>query len=303
MANINISDMFARKLLYSALRSMSDSAANSTPRSSLTLAQLANLSTYDRPAAPTLEENAYYSKYKDRLEKIKQTKPEEYEAALDKIYGKKPSKPTEKPLSDVQGSSMLSKMASSSKSEQNDQSSSESQKRKDLDSIVKLDLLREKSAEEISQIWSQHYAGKDGVVFATVPVDKYTRLKVKGKEFPLFIYPLPRETGFEFMLGQCSEDDWYYTPLISYQTHGEYAPYSLAIHYYPELAESKGIVLMMGEICAEELKPELATLLALQTQLIYGSDENLELVKLMHEKPDDFQHMEVINVCKKAGLF
>ncbi|XP_067928070.1 ATP synthase mitochondrial F1 complex assembly factor 1-like [Watersipora subatra] len=309
MANVNLSDMLARKLIKSALRSTSTSGISPAPRYSLTAAQIVNLSTFDRPAAVSLEENEYFLKYKDKLEKIKHTKPREYEAAIKKIYGDKTAKgdksvETKELSSDVTQSSILSRMQASSKVNDPVQSSSKrSPQNRCLDSIIKLELLHGKSASEIQEIWNEYYSKKEGTVFATIPVEKYKRLKSKGQEFPLFIYPLPRESGYEFMLGQCSEDDWYYTPLIAYQTHGEYAPFSLTIQYYTELAESKGIVLMVGEIASQDLKPEHATILVHQTQLMYGSDENLALVRLMNEKPDEFQHMDVINTCKKAGLF
>ena len=60
---------------------------------------------------------------------------------------------------------------------------------------------------------------------------------------------------------------------------------------------------MKGEIASDDVGPELATLLVHQTQLMYGSDENFELVKTMHERPDDFKHMDIIDVCKKSGVF
>lgn len=301
MANSNFSDMFARKLFYRALRSLPTSGAEQlAPRPS---PLLTHLSTFDQPAAPTLEENAYYDKYKAKLEKAKQSRPKEYVAALDNIYGEKPTEDSVD-STDVKGSSVLSRMQASSTTKPTATDSvSSPRQRKDLNSIVKLDLLQTKSAEEIGQIWTQHYSGHSGVVYASIPVEKYERLKAKGKECPLYIYPLPRECGYEFILGQCANDDWYFTPLIAYQTHGEYAPYCLAIHYYTELASSKGTVLMMGEISSDDLKSELATLLVHETQLMYGSDENFKLVKSMSESLDDFQHMAVIDACKKAALF
>lgn len=303
MDSSNFTDMLTRKLFYNSLRAMPKPGTEaSTHHSPAWLSQLAQMSTSDRPAAPTLEENSHYEKYKEKLAKVKQNRPDVYEAGLNKVYGDKSSKQYTEPAG-VRGASMLSQMESSSTSKRQHKQVETPQRHKDLNSIVKLDLLQEKSVAEISQIWSQYYSKKDDVIFATIPIEKYRRLKSKGKECSLFVYPLPREAGYEFLLGQCSEDDWYYTPLIAYQTHGEYAPYSLSIHHFTELADSKGIVLMMGEISSEDLRPELATLLIHQTQLMYGSDENFELVKRMHERPDEFQHMNVIDLCKKAGLF
>mgnify|MGYP001796222556 CR=1 FL=1 len=310
MANINSSDMFAKRVFQGLLRSggIQQRAVPSFSQQAAapTLAQLAGLSTYDKPAAPSIEENAYYDKYRAKLEKIKLTDPEKYKSAMEAIYGKNRNDETSAAKSDgsdIKGSSMLERMQSTSKNEQPESKEKEAAPRKGLNDIIKLDLLADKSSSEIAEIWTQYYSTKDRVLYATVPVDKYVRIKSKGKECPQFLYALPREEGFEFLLGQCSNDDWYYTPLLAFQTHGEFAPYSLSVNYYTELAEEKGIVLMKGEIASDDLGPELATLLVHQTQLMYGSDENFELVKTMHERPDDFKHMNIIDVCKKSGVF
>ena len=302
--------MFAKRVFQGLLRSggIQQRAVPSLSQQAAapTLAQLAGLSTYDKPAAPSIEENAYYDKYKAKLEKIKLTDPEKYKSAMEAIYGKNRNDETSAAKSDgsdIKGSSMLERMQSTSKNEQPESKEKEAAPRKGLNDIIKLDLLADKSSSEIAEIWTQYYSTKDRVLYATVPVDKYVRIKSKGKECPQFLYALPREEGFEFLLGQCSNDDWYYTPLLAFQTHGEFAPYSLSVNYYTELAEEKGIVLMKGEIASDDLGPELATLLVHQTQLMYGSDENFELVKTMHERPDDLKHMDIIDVCKKSGVF
>ena len=302
--------MFAKRVFQGLLRSggIQQRAVPSFSQQAAapTLAQLAGLSTYDQPAAPSIEENAYYDKYKAKLEKIKLTDPEKYKSAMEAIYGKNRKDETtaaKSDGSDIKGSSMMERMQRTSKNEQPESKEKEAAPRKRLNDIIKLDLLADKSSSEIAEIWTQYYSTKDRVLYATVPVDKYVRIKSKGKECPQFLYALPREEGFEFLLGQCSNDDWYYTPLLAFQTHGEFAPYSLSVNYYTELAEEKGIVLMKGEIASDDLGPELATLLVHQTQLMYGSDENFELVKTMHERPDDFKHMDIIDVCKKAGVF
>lgn len=317
MANLNPSDMYARKVFQSLLRTggiqlrnanVSGEMAAGPNHPVISLAQLARLSTYDKPAAPTIEQNEYYDKYREKLEKIRYTHPEKYKAALESIYGEKSEKSDSSPQastsSDIKGSSMMERMKSTSKPDTDSTpAGAKAAGRKGLDDIVKLELLADKSVAEITQIWAQYYATKEGTIYATIPVEKYARLKAKGKECPLFIYALPRDSGYEFVLGQCNNDDWYYTPLLAYQTHGEFAPFSLSINFYTELADDKSVVLMRGEIASQDLPAELATLLVHQTQLMYGSDENFELVQNMHKKPDEFKHMEIIDICKKAGLF
>lgn len=304
MASYNLSDTLSRKMYLAALRSL----ANKRPvvTNYTNFMQLAGLSTYDKPAAPTLEENQFYDKYKEKLNKLKQEKPTEFRDALDKVYKEEKTTTSGEGSSDVTGSSMLKRMKQTSKdtpSANPQAAKAETKERPDLNSFVKLDLLQSKTPAEISAIWSEYFASKAGVIYATIPAEKYRRLQSKGNVCPLFVYAVPREAGYEFILGQCSADDWYYTPLIAYQTHGEYAPYSLTVRHYTELLETKGVVLMKGEIASEDLKPELATLLVHQTQLMYGSDENFKLVEQMNKTPDQYNHMSIIEISKKFGLF
>lgn len=308
MASNNLSDMLSKRVFQSALKAKPHTAVfTSAGRPPIAIDHLVKLSTFDRPAAPTLEENAYYDKYKDKLEKVKYTKPKEYEELVKQLYGGKKDTADEivGKKSDAKGASILEQMQSTSTAAKESKPSSDESKveRRGLESIMKLELLNDKTAAEITQLWNNYFSVKEGFVYATIPIEKYNRLKVKGAECPLFIYALPRDAGYEFMVGQCSRDDWYYTPLISYQTHGEYAPYSLAIQHFTELADSKGIVLMKGEIASQDLPPQLATLLIHQTQLVYGSDENFKMVDTLNKKPNEFKHMEVVDMCKKAGLF
>lgn len=305
MASFNTSDMLSKRLLRAALKT------NQVPRNERhvpwqPVVEAMGLSSYDKPAAPTLEENAFYDRYKEKLDKLKVSRPAEFVSAVESVYGdKKNASKDEKSApstSDIKNSSMMQKMGASSL-EQPAGVDDKKKQRPGLDSIIKLDLIKDKSASDVSHLWSQYFAKKEGTIFATIPNDKYERVRTKGLECPLFIYALPHDSGFEFILGQCGGDDWYYTPLIEYQTHGEYAPYSLVVRHYTELAESKEIILMKGEIASDNLQPELATLLIHQTQMVYGSDENFTLVETMNKNPAEFKHMDVIDLYKKIGLF
>lgn len=306
--NWNTSDMLSRRLFLAALQGSKSQRSQPLLASgpgTLSLADIVGLSTQDKPSSSTLEENEFYDKYKDKLNKLKANKPTEYEAAVKNIYEKKPSAQSKTQLNqpysqDVKGASIAEKMKQTSASHGE---RLEKPQRPGLDSIIKIDLLQDKTTEEVSHIWSEYHASKEGVIYAVVPAEKYKRLKVKGKECPMLLCALPRESGYEFILGQCTGNDWYYTSLVTYQAHGEFAPYALAVRFYDELAESKGIVLMKGELASQDMTSDLASLLVHETQVMYGSDENFSVVAKMNNRPNEFKHMEVIDVFKKCGLF
>lgn len=62
-----------------------------------------------------------------------------------------------------------------------------------------------------------------------------------------FLFPLPRQQGYEFIIVQFAGNEAHFTTLINYQAYQANAPECLTIVHYPELAEDKGVVLMVGE--------------------------------------------------------
>lgn len=87
---------------------------------------------------------------------------------------------------------------------------------KKLDDIMKLDLLQDKTADELKDIWLQYHKEKD-VLVATIPSETYKLLEQRAKEHPIFIFPLPRSQGFEFFLLQFAGNTVHFTPLLCYQ--------------------------------------------------------------------------------------
>ena len=67
------------------------------------------------------------------------------------------------------------------------------------------------------------------------------------QQFNTFLFPLPRDQGYEFFVVQFLGQEAHFTSLINYQAHKENAPECLNMIHYPDLAESKGVVLMVGE--------------------------------------------------------
>lgn len=96
---------------------------------------------------------------------------------------------------------------------------------KKLNDIMKLDLLADKSRDEITNIWLDYHKEKD-VLVASIPTETYELLTSRAKDYPLFIMPLPRSQGFEFFLLQFASNTVHFTPLLCYQVHE-----SLPLHH------------------------------------------------------------------------
>lgn len=89
-------------------------------------------------------------------------------------------------------------------------------KEKCLDDIFKTELVQDKDAPEIQAIWQEYHKDKK-VICATIPVDLYKDVKEQMILYPIFIVPLPRSQGYEFIMSQVDGHTVHFTPLLAYQ--------------------------------------------------------------------------------------
>ena len=86
----------------------------------------------------------------------------------------------------------------------------------------------------------------------TFLISKYNSQE-RFEEFNTFLFPLPRDQGYEFFVVQFLGKEAHFTSLINYQAHKENAPECLNMMHYTELADTKGVVLMVGEYDKDNL--------------------------------------------------
>jgi ATP synthase F1 complex assembly factor 1 len=87
---------------------------------------------------------------------------------------------------------------------------------KKLEDIMKLDLLQGKSVEEITKIWLEYHKDKPAIA-AVIPSATFDKLMENAKKFPMFIFPIPRSQGYEFIMFQFAANTIHFTPLLCYQ--------------------------------------------------------------------------------------
>ncbi|XP_046670150.1 ATP synthase mitochondrial F1 complex assembly factor 1 [Homalodisca vitripennis] len=236
-------------------------------------------------AEENLQSNPYYNKYAHKIADLQKTSPEEFLARLKENENRKTPKTSNKHIA-----TPLAGHAGTAKS-----GSTVFTKPKLLNDVMKTELISGKSADEIKDIWLEYHKHKDCIA-ASVPSSNFDLLQSRGEKFPLFLLPLPRDQGYEFILCQFSGNEVHFTPLISYQTHKENAPECLTMVYYTDIKESKGIVLMKGEFNKDVLTALEAQCLANELQLYYGEENEKRtlLLERFTNNPDDFRHMDLI---------
>lgn len=191
---------------------------------------------------------------------------------------------------------------------------------KRLEDLMKMDLVDGKSVAEITQIWCEYHVQKE-VIAAVIPTEVYERQLESAKKYPIFIFPIPRSQGFEFMMLQFAANTVHFTPLLCYQVsihytnffnifstfifkvHKENAPECLNMVHYTEFKE-KGIILMRGEFDTKVLTSQEARCLANQLQLYYTQNDadKLQILETFTKKPEDFKHMDVIKELENLQL-
>ncbi|XP_077440664.1 ATP synthase mitochondrial F1 complex assembly factor 1 [Vanacampus margaritifer] len=251
---------------------------------------------------PQLEDNPYYNKYQEKIQKMRRSDPQEFKTRMEKRQQSK---------KEVLGHSkqadfvrvMEEQLENVDKPAAGRETSGTFAKNKSLDSILNLELIQDKTGEEIAQLWMNYFASKD-TVSAVIPRHTFELIMARATSCPMFLFALPQKEGYEFFVSQWSEQQLHFTSLINIQTHGANAPSQLILHHYPELAQGKGIVLMTAELDPKFISVAQAQCLANQVQLFYGTkrQETFRLVETFNRRPADFKHMSVIAELEQSGL-
>uniref|UniRef100_A0A8D1HJN4 ATP synthase mitochondrial F1 complex assembly factor 1 n=1 Tax=Sus scrofa TaxID=9823 RepID=A0A8D1HJN4_PIG len=228
-----------------------------------------------------LEANPFYDRYRDKIQQLRRSDPVAFESRLEKR-----SEFRKQPVGHSKQGDFIKCV-----------------EEKTLSSIFNIEMVKDKTAEEIKQIWQQYFAAKD-TVYAVIPKEKFDLIWNRAQSCPTFLCALPRREGYEFFVGQWTGTELHFTALINIQTRGEAAASQLILYHYPELKEEKGIVLMTAEMDSTFLNVAEAQCIANQVQLFYATDrkETFGLVETFNFRPNEFKYMSVIAELEQNGL-
>ncbi|XP_066411818.1 ATP synthase mitochondrial F1 complex assembly factor 1 isoform X1 [Molothrus aeneus] len=245
-----------------------------------------------------LEENPFYGKYRHKIQELRRSNPDVFESRMEKR-----SEVKKQPVGHSKQGEFIRCMEEKAEGLGSKTSKGGFTKDKTLDSILNVEMVKEKSAEEITQIWNQYFSAKD-TVYAVIPAVKFDLMWKRAQKCPSFLYALPRKEGYEFFVGQWSGTELHFTSLINVQTQGETAPSQLVLYHYPDLQKEKGIVLMTAEMDSKFLVVHDAQCLANQVQLFYATDrsETYALVETFNHRSSEFKYMAVIAELEQSGL-
>lgn len=244
---------------------------------------------------PPYSDNPYYKKYADKIKELERQNPEKFKRRqADVTQNEVPEKTSE---SNQHPGHRETRGDSSTDDRRSQQEPTYVRPSKfDADAIREL-RSRCKTTSELADAWKGLHAERDAVC-AVIPSSVYDTIRERAKDYPVFLYPLPRNGGYEFVLSQFVGDQCHMTPLANYQRHGSEAPACLALSYWTQLAarEHGAVVLMSGEYDAKVIGPAEAQCLVNQLQLYYGKNELKKKLLLwnFNREPRSFKHEALI---------
>lgn len=181
-----------------------------------------------------------------------------------------------------------------------------------LKDLVNMDILLKLDAESIGEVWNQHHKHKQNCIFSVIPVEKYKTIYENGRQYPSFIYLLPKaeaskevtkpEECYQIFLGQFSNHQVHFTSLASYHLRKENATSEMTMWHFPELSGEKGIVLMHGSFDDKKLNSIEAQCLANQLQIYYDGRDLTKslLLHKFNKDPNSFDYQDVIQEFEKG---
>ncbi|GIY79436.1 ATP synthase mitochondrial F1 complex assembly factor 1 [Caerostris extrusa] len=122
-----------------------------------------------------ISENPYYEKYAGKIAEVQKKSPEDFKTMLEKNLNSIQSHPY---YNDKQ------KTETKEHTNKTNSRTSQLQNQTDLNKIMKLDAIQEKTAEEIETIWKKYHEDKQGV-YAVLPSQAFQKMHSNLKEYPV----------------------------------------------------------------------------------------------------------------------
>ncbi|XP_058408312.1 ATP synthase mitochondrial F1 complex assembly factor 1 isoform X2 [Diceros bicornis minor] len=232
-------------------------------------------------AGAELEANPFYDRYRDKIQQLRRSDPAAFEFRLEKR-----GEFRKQPVGHSRQGDFIRCVEEKTDTLGKQPVSRGFTKDKTLSSIFNIEVVKDKTAEEIKQ------------------QEKFDLIWNRAQSCPTFLCALPRREGYEFFVGQWTGTELHFTALINIQTRGDAAASQLILYHYPELKEEKGIVLMTAERDSTFLNVAEAQCIANQVQLFYATDrkETYGLVETFNFRPNEFKYMSVIAELEQSGL-
>ncbi|XP_022875543.1 uncharacterized protein LOC111393980 [Olea europaea var. sylvestris] len=166
--------------------------------------------------------------------------------------------------------------------------------RKPLETIIDIERAKNKSIEELADIWDDYHLGR-GHIGVTMKATLYHLLSQRAADCRHFVIPMWKGNGYTTMFLQVQMPHMLFTGLEDYKARGtQAAPYFTA-SYYTEFAEGKDLVLIRGDIVfTSKLTDSEAKWLLETAQSFYLNDIRYKMVERFNKETREFEFKDVL---------
>tara|TARA_B110001452_G_C15150388_1_gene400385 strand:- start:258 stop:992 length:735 start_codon:yes stop_codon:yes gene_type:complete len=121
-----------------------------------------------------------------------------------------------------------------------------------LADVAKLELLEAEQPAALAAIWEKYHENRPELSGSCVPAAEHAQIVERGRESPLFIFPVRREQGHFMLLSQfdVQHSVFVMTFLEDYKRNPAAAQPWLSVTLFDELMASKGLGLLRVEVRA-----------------------------------------------------
>lgn len=167
-----------------------------------------------------------------------------------------------------------------------------------LEDVVRLDLLAKNDAKGVARIWNSRHAQEEakGRFGTHMNVGSYERFVELVKEAPLFVFPMAKPEGYLSVVSQVQLPRILFTTLEEFRTHASASRAHLSVTHYTELAHSKGLVLVRGDVLRNsDINVFEGKALLQQMYDFYLTPRKYHtFVKKFNQQPNSFQFKDLL---------
>ncbi|XP_016502793.2 uncharacterized protein LOC107820942 isoform X2 [Nicotiana tabacum] len=172
-------------------------------------------------------------------------------------------------------------------------------KPKPLDSIIDMERAKNKSAEELADVWDDYHLGR-GHIAASMKAKLY-KLFEQRSATDILLFRCGGEVVTQPCL--CKAPHVLITGLEDYKARGTQASPYFTVSYYTEFAESKDLVLVRGDIVfTSKLTDSEAKWLLDTAQSFYLNDVRYKLVERFNRETREFEFKDVLQTLEMPIL-
>lgn len=162
---------------------------------------------------------------------------------------------------------------------------------KTLSSYIDVEKTRELPEKEIEYIWRLRHAHDQQSLCAVIPNPTYSRILKTARSHRQFILPLPREGQgaemhfLEWTFPTATTVTVLFTHFAEYRLRGEYSQPHTIVTHHTDLADSKGLVLLQGNVVGGRgITVDEGKWLLMCLQKFYGGADGIAIRKKLLEQ-------------------